>query len=262
MHSLFRTCLFMVALMGLGLGQVGCNQVNLNNKAETQGYSEDNGYMTVPFVKKVTLSAQDVHIDGQARPNSRVRLSSDEGQTMGLSTNDQGLFSVNLLRNRGGQIYELSVEREGAFVSADGFIFVPPLGQGSVALLRSGTPSLPLTQSALIGLVDYDPSGIVSVSGKTKPLARIEISINGTPRGEARANPSGVYSHVMRFAELPQGVLNLTAKSDNLTQTRSLNLVVTKPLETDPKLLLSNIDHAWRVDWALPSGGRQITLVW
>jgi hypothetical protein len=120
----------LLAAIGLGGAWLcGCDQQS--KLKDPDALYMKAGYTQAPKIVSVArLSDGMVRVTGRAVPDGRVRLSSEEGRTLGLSADDKGVFVIDLPPQSTGHLYELAMEYDGRQMLAEGRLFVPPAGAG------------------------------------------------------------------------------------------------------------------------------------
>lgn len=255
-----RPILTLCLLAGASALLTGCQP--RDNQASDEGpfLATNMGYVRAPEILKVSIANNGVvRISGIARPDGRVRLISGQGQAFGVTANTRGEFEANLPGNTQGSLYDVSMEESGRLMKAEGRLFVLPAQPERAVFMRSGSPSLPLSPHApLLAVVDYDSLGGVAVSGRTKAKAVVALSVNGSDIARVKADEAGLYYTLLPLRQSLAGQdVTLTARSEGAIDSRQLNIVSTGVADS-----VQPAGNAWRVDWSLPGGGVQTTIVY
>jgi len=220
------------------------------------------GYARAPVLTGVTQNGEGVFvIAGNARPDGRVRVLYQGRRAVGVTADSAGHFKVEVPAANPGGIYDVSMEDSGRLMHAEGRLFVPFNHPEKAVLLRPGASSLPLDAMAgTIATVDYDSSGGAAVAGKVTPRTQVDLVMGGEIRGRTDSDALGRYSLTTQIPP-PAGataVLGLTIQANKISSVRSVPVSVANVTGGDR---VTAIDGGWRVDWVLPGGGMQSTLV-
>lgn len=227
----------------------------------------DAGYVPAPrFTKVETLGASFV-LSGEASQSARVGIqfigSNATGQTMsqvlGTTADEKGAFRVEVPSGVTGGLYNLFNDDRGRQMHAEGRLFVPVNQPAKAVVLRPGGASLPLGgNAAALATADYDSAGGLAVAGQVAPDTLVELTVDGIVIGQARSDAAGRYRLSAQIA--PPGdtqvtlELNIAAGRDHASEV----LPVSRPIGQDR---VTQLEQAWRVDWKLPGGGVQTTIV-
>ncbi len=222
------------------------------------------GYSPAPVVLKVSQTAPDkVVIDGQALPEGRVRfLCGLDGQqrAIGLTADDKGHFSAELPTGPNGNVFDLSMENSGSLMHAEGRLFVPPNQPGKAVFMRPGAPSLPLvSQGGGLAIVDYDSAGAFAVVGRVAPRAPVNLIVDGEVRARTTSDANGMFSAVTQVAMPGQSQATVKVEADAAGASWHRDVQISAP--TTQVDTASQMGDGWRVDWRLPGGGMQTTLI-
>lgn len=219
------------------------------------------GYAAAPVITDVVQSGPGtLIIKGQAQPDGRVRFQYGRQRAIGLTADASGRFSAELPTGPEGSLYDLSTEDGGRLIYAEGRLFVPPGQAAKAVLLRPGTSSLPVKAQGLgIAVVDYDAAGALGVTGRAARKAALDIVVDGEIRAQPTARNDGLFTAMTQIAppgEAPLRV-NLAVEAGGASWRR--DITVTRPLTNGDRV--TPMPEGWRVDWTLPGGGMQTTLV-
>ncbi|MDC7674998.1 hypothetical protein [Asticcacaulis machinosus] len=239
----------------------GCQPRDNQANAEGPFLATNMGYVRAPEILTVAIGKNGiVRISGIARPDGRVRLISGQGQAFGVTANTRGEFEADLPGNAQGSLYDVSMEESGRLMKAEGRLFVPPAQPERAVFMRSGSPSLPLSPHApLLAVVDYDSRGGVAVAGRAKAGSLVSLAVNGSDIARVKADDTGLYHTILPLRQSLVGqTVTLEARSEGAIDNRQVDIVSTE-VATDRVLQTGN---AWRVDWSLPGGGAQTTIVY
>ena len=126
-------------------------------------------------------------------------------------------------------------------------------------LLRPGTSSLPVTPQGLgIAVVDYDSAGALGITGRAGPKAALDVLVDGVIRAQPTARADGVFTAMTQIAAPGETARTISLSADAASTSWKREVAVTKP---GPGDRVTPIPEGWRIDWNLPGGGTQTTLV-
>jgi hypothetical protein len=230
-------------------------------KTETAAELTAPGYIAAPVIQAVAQpSSGTVVVTGRAMPDGRVRFLYGQARAVGVTADGQGRFTAELPISDAGGIYDLSMEDSGQLHYAEGRLFVPAGQPGKAVLLRPGAPAIPISSSAMgIGTVDYDSKGALGVFGRVAPRAAVNLVVNGEIRAQPGADAAGRYSAVTEIASPSDTPVSVALAVDAAGAEWKRTISVSAP--AGDQEAITRIDGGWRVDWHIPAGGTQTTLV-
>ncbi len=223
----------------------------------------DNGYSPAPVVTQVTQSGPGMlTVNGQALPDGRVRFILGPQRAIGVTADSKGRFSADLPADPKGSVFDLLMEDRGRLMHAEGRLFVPPGQPTKAVIMRAGAASLPVAvQPEGIAVLDYDAAGALAVSGRVAPKTAVDVVVNGELRGAQPVSAAdGAYTAMTQMVPAPGDVpaaLNIVIEAGGATWKR--DVTVSRPTDDGDRVTL--IPEGWRVDWKVPGGGVQTTLV-
>ncbi len=243
----------------IGLG--GCQKPRATPGTDHAAELREHGYIGAPVITAVSQpSPGTVVVTGQALPDGRVRFLYGQARAVGVTADSQGRFTAELPISGAGGIYDLSMEDAGALQHAEGRLFVPSGQTAKAVLLRPGSPAAPVTPPGLgIVAIDYDSAGALGISGRVAPRAAVNLVVNGELRAQPISDTNGKYSAVTQVPP-PSGTpmaITLTAEAAGAEWKRTIS--VSAP--TGDQDAVSAVAGGWRIDWRIPGGGVQTTLV-
>ena len=219
------------------------------------------GYVIAPRILSIEQAGTDTYVvTGQTTGDARVRFTYGGGRAIGVTSDAKGRFRAELPANPAGDIFDLSIESNRP-VSAEGRLFIPPGAPSKAVFLRAGSPSRPLFNAGgPVEVIDYDAAGGLAITGKVAPRSAVEVMLNGEIRAQVVSDDAGVYSATSQIPA-PQSTESLNTMSVSVAR---------QSVENDFKASLPVVatDHimrqgnAWRVDWQVPGGGMQTSLVY
>ena len=264
-----RSLSLATALAG-AVGLVACQPQYTAPKdpaAQEAAALEAKGYTHAPVIAAVEAGEGGFDVvSGQAPADSRVRFAFSDplksaSQAVGVTTDGQGHFRAEVPVGGNGGLYDVVVDDGGRPRPAEGRLFVPPGRPDKAVMLRPGTTSR-LLQARDMGVMvaDYDAAGAFALSGRVAPNADVTVIVNDEIRAEVRSDAQGVFDAATQVPQpgptpLPVSVIIQAAKA---SFKRELQVVAAPPKAND---LVSTTAQGWRIDWQLPGGGQQSTVV-
>ncbi len=248
-----------VAVLGVAL-LAGCSP-KPQAVQDADAYMRAQGYARAPQILGITGSGDTVTVSGEAAPEGRVRFQYGGQHSIGITADSRGRFKAELPLTAQGGLFDISMEDTGRLVQAEGRLFIPPGAPQKAVLMRAGSPSLPLAPGgAGIAVVDYDAAGAMMITGIAAPHVAIAATIDGEswPKQPAGGD-KGAFTAICQIPP-PQDAatpVNVVIQAGGATFTRSVP--VSKAPQGDR---ITAIDGGgWRVDWIVPGGGMQTTVV-
>lgn len=249
-----------VMLLALGFALTACQPDPADTSKDYAEALRKKGYASAPIVTAVSQSGPGtVIVTGTALPDGRVRFLYGQ-RAIGVTADAKGRFNAELPAAPQGSVYDLSMEDAGRLMHAEGRLFVPPGQPAKAVLLRPGTPSLPVSAQGLgIAVVDFDSAGAISVTGRAGPNASLNVIVNEEVRAQPVADANGQFT---AMTQVPppgdsQEAVHLAVQAGDTSWRREI--MVSKAAGNGDHV--TPIPEGWRVDWKLPGGGMQTTLV-
>lgn len=251
--------LFVLSLASAGL--CGCEQPHTAPHPDHVSELRAAGYTGAPIITAVSQpSPGTVVVTGQALPDGRVRFLYGQDRAVGVTADGQGHFSAELPISGAGALYDLSMEDSGALLHAEGRLFVPAGQAAKAVLLRPGSPAAPIATPTMgIAIVDYDSAGALGVVGRVAPRAGVNLMIGSEVRAQPIGDAVGLYSAVTQISPPTANAATITVAVEAAGAEWKRTVPVSKPAED--KDAVTAVDGGWRVDWQMPGGGVQTTLV-
>lgn len=221
----------------------------------------DEGYSPAPIVTDVTQSAPGMlTVNGKALPEGRVRFILGPQRAIGVTADSKGRFSADLPANPRGSVFDLLMEDRGRLMHAEGRLFVPPGQPGKSVIMRPGAPSLSIAAQALgISMIDYDAAGALAITGRVAPKAKFKIVVGGEEWPQPAADDKGMFTALIQIP--PPGKEPESLDVSVVTTSASWHRDLTVTLPSSATDQTTPIPEGWRVDWQVPGGGMQTTLV-
>ena len=228
---------------------------------EATSAMEAAGYWLAPEITGVDQTGSNIFVvTGQTIPNARVRFSYSGNRAVGVTSDSKGRFRAELPSGPNGGLFDLSTEDRGRSMHADGRLFIPAGAPDKAVLMRPGSPSLALFNDlAAVAVIDYDRAGALAIAGRVAPTTSIEVILNGEIRARTTSNDRGFYTATTQI-EPPvkaatDNTLSVIAGGKESVRNFSDSLIT---VDGDR---ITRFEDGWRVDWVLPGGGMQTTLV-
>jgi len=243
------------------IGLAGCERPQTAPRPDHTAELRAAGYTGAPIIIAVSQpSPGTVVVTGKALPDGRVRFLYGQDRAVGVTADGQGRFSAELPISGAGSLYDLSMEDAGALLHAEGRLFVPAGHADKAVLLRPGSPAAPILTPAMgIVVVDYDSAGALGVVGRVAPRAGVNLVVNGEVRAQPISDPGGMYSAVTQISPPTDNIATVTIVTDAAGAEWKRAVPVVKPASDQDAI--TAIEGGWRVDWRMPGGGVQTTLV-
>jgi hypothetical protein len=218
-------------------------------------------YEPAPEVTAASLvHGGQIDLTGDAAPGAAVRLASPGGAAQFATADAQGRWTISVPASPAPRLFSLSMSLGGPLVQAMGYIFVAP--DGRVALLREGggTEALAPGRRGLMALaLDSDSRRAAALSGLAAPGEAVSLRVDGVGRGLAEADKTG------RFTLSLNGPLDPGAHAFDLTSSSGeaqFEVTADAPAALAKGPFASERQgRAWRIDWTMPGGGEQTTLL-
>jgi hypothetical protein len=219
------------------------------------------GYWRAPEITSVTQADSSLFVvTGETIPNARVRFGYSGKRAVGVTSDSKGRFRAELPTGPDGALYDLSTEDDGRSMHADGRLFIPAGAPEKAVLMRAGAPSLSLfNEDTEVAVIDYDRAGAVAIAGRVAPSTQIEVILNGEIRARTRSDDRGFYAATTQI-DPPQEKESANTLSISAGGKETARNFIDSRVKTEGDRITRFAD-GWRVDWVLPGGGMQTTLV-
>ena len=259
LKTLYKAATVVAGLMAtLGLGSCDAGKPKADDDGEAA--LRKAGYTPAPQITGVQQNGPNGFvITGQADPDGRVRFLYGQQRAIGVTADSKGRFRAELPAGQMGGLYDLSIEDTGRLLHAEGRLFVPPMHPTKAVLMRTGSPSQSLfNQSEALAVMDYDGAGAVAFSGRVAPRTQVNFILNGEIRARVTSDDKGFYSATgqMNAPGSAPAVIGLGLQAGAIQATHQVP--VSLPATADQ---VTPQGDGWRVDWVVPGGGIQTTIV-
>jgi hypothetical protein len=247
----------------LALSTIACLAACQEKPKTTEATSalEAAGYWRAPEITGVDQAGSNMFVvTGQTIANARVRFSYAGNRAVGVTSDSKGRFRAELPSGPNGGLFDLSTEDSGRSMHADGRLFIPAGAPGKAVLMRPGAPSLALFNDlTAVAVIDYDRAGALAIAGRVAPTTAIEVVLNGEIRARTTSDDRGFYTATTQIAPP-----NETEAANSLSIMAGGKEAVryfkdSRIAGEDDRI--TRFEDGWRVDWVLPGGGMQTTLV-
>ncbi|HEY2179072.1 MAG TPA: hypothetical protein VGH15_10850 [Caulobacteraceae bacterium] len=251
-----------VALATLGLALSGCGRPGTAPARPAGESVAERGYVSPPAVSTAEAGpGGSVMLAGAAAPTARVRLANPAGEALYAQADSRGTWRLTLPGASGARLLGLSMTLAGRSIQAEGYLAVAP---GPLAAqLRAGSGAVALSRPEpgfAILAADYDSKGGAVLSGRAAPGAALTLSVDGTPRGMARADAGGRFMLPLN-EPLTSGDHRLELSAG--AQRAEVPLTVSPaPRPNPPPFAAAPVAGGWRFDWLTPGGGVQTTILY
>ena len=227
------------------------------------------GYVAPPTLTQATgLADGGATLSGHGPAGAVVRLRAPDGASYSDITSAGGVWSISLPPTDAPRMFAFDAEARGRMLHGDGAVLVLPSQDTPALLLRSGFGAVPIEQGATrrgdpltLATLEYDGGGGGSVSGFAAPGASVRFFIDGQPVGGGQGDVTGRFALLDLNAHEPLGLGPRLVRIESRGQAVEVKASVTQP-DPGPSIFHAARDgDLWRVDWRLPAGGAQTTIV-
>ena len=223
----------------------------------SSGLQRRRGYTPTPIIESVERTRSGSwRISGQAIPDSRIRLTLEDNQAIGITANGSGQFIGDLDGGIGGHVITVLMQDENRFVASPYRLFIGGGQDSRAAFLGEGRTSRILNKSpSLIETVDFDAGRSLGISGEALPDQEVGLYLNGRPVWRVYAGKNGRYQAVIDIDAPKSGaLLSLMAQTKTAQLTRNFHWVL--PASGDHPTEIGRDGHALVVIWtaAMPIG--------
>lgn len=251
------------------------------------------GYNRAPEVTGVVQKENTVFISGKATDSDRVVLTYSATDAAGRyvrsthagEAGKDGRFVVEVPIGPFGGVYDLQASDSGRTsdtpvrlpvtvagdpgdestirgrtLHAEGRLFVPRDQPDRAVMLRPGGAGRSLApEKQIIAVADYDSTGGIAVSGHVAPDVTVNLVIGGTVIGRSQSDADGRYQVTGQIAAPTPTETGLAIEVATEKQSQTRTIPVSQPALGDR---ITPIEGGWRVDWVLPGGGMQTSVVY
>lgn len=225
---------------------------------------QSGGYAAPPALASAVREGGQVRVRGQATAGAEVRLAAPDGWSTRALAGGDGSWEVRTPAGSEPRMYALSMVAGGRVVRAEGAVLTAPAPAPPAILARSGYAAQPAPERVAVPVIvaiDFDAVGSAAVGGLAPPNTRVQLSVDGQPADVDLTDAGGRFALVgPRTRPLASGRHLFVVSSAQGTAEASAALTPAAPL--GPGAMRATREPAgWRVDWAVPGGGVQSTLV-
>ncbi len=258
-----------LALAG-GLALAGCHGAPTEH-APAKAVEDPSGYLSPPTL---TAAARDeaggVTLMGAAPPKTEVRLRDPDGSAYSATADDDGVWETHLSPSIAPRMFAFDGELSGRLLHGEGAILALPAPGPPIVLTRAGYGAYPIVQAppppvggpVRILAIDYDGAGGGSVSGLAAPGAPVRFVLDGVAVGVGEADAHGRFTVMDLNVGAPFHPGPHAIRIESRSVAVEGDLTVTPPAQLgDAPFLANRQAGAWRIDWLVPGGGQQTTVV-
>ncbi len=244
---------------------------------------DPSGYLAPPTLTLAAgLADGSATLAGHAPAGAVVSLHAPDGAAFSDMANPGGDWSINLPPADAPRMFAFGATMAGRDVHGEGAVLVLPSQETPALLVRAGYGAAPIghegddegggkapddktpdqKDGALrLTAVDIDGGGGGAVSGYAAPGATVRFLLDGQPVGGGQGDASGRFVLLDLNTRVPfaHGVHRVTVES--LGRAVETEVAVAEPDPGSGLFQAGRQGPAWRVDWRLPAGGAQTTLV-
>lgn len=227
---------------------------------DADAYLRAMGYSRGPQVTAVTGAESTADVTGQSVPGGRVRFLDSSQRAIGVTADSRGHFEAQLPLGTAGGLYDVSVDDGGRLVQAEGRLFVPRGAPQKAVIVRAGSPSTPVYGDASpISVMDFDSTGALVVTGKVPPKTEVTLSVDGQGMTTATSDAKGLYYMQVHVAPpAADATMSLSIEAAGVVTQQSVPFF---PADVQGGDRMVAVPGGWRVDWTVPGGGVQTTVV-
>jgi len=205
---------------------------------------------------------------GSAPPGSRVELMAPEGDVMAVGASGGGAWRLTLPAVTRPRMFALAARvKDGAsgarLVHSEGALILIPHSGPPALLVRAGAGALVFAAKTVrpsLDALDYDPGGFSAAGGRARPGATVRLMMDGVLAGVGQADSGGRFSILAPNRGLAFGAhMAVVQSTDGQDEQRFTIAQADSTLTTSYKV--DPIPDGWRLEWAIPDGAVQTTLV-
>ncbi len=251
------------------LGQAGCERIRTAAQKVANPINVAPDYLTPPAPTGSSIEANgNIRIQGTAPAKSSVSLRSPEGESAEARTDTTGHWATTLAPVPQPRLYAFEASIGGRTVRAEGALCVLTLPMPAIVVLRAGSGAAVLGAASdgvlVLSDIDFDGGGGVAAAGLGPSNTPVRLTIDGLAAGVAQADALGRFS-VMALDPRHAPIAGLHRIG---VQTPSGGGAVVEVSVSPPTPLsgteiyrAARIEGGWRIDWRIPGGGAQTSLV-
>ena len=248
----------------LAMALAACGDPGAGRPAnQTEQVSSNAGYVAPPSLTSAArLASGVVQLKGTVSPGAQIRLASPDGAAFGATAGEDGAWTLDLPASSEPRMFSVAAQAGPATLRGEGALIVLPAPGPPALLARAGFAAVPLSQGSgatEIVALDYDSGGGAAIAGLAAPDAEVRLTMDNEPAGIGQADAAGRFAILAPNRRLSSGThtLAVEVQSGNASARAS----VQPPIDLTAPFRAARQPGAWRMDWALPGGGVQTTLV-
>ena len=260
------------ALLGLAAATSACDGLRPATSVSAVAAATDDGsptaasagYAAPPSLTAVTRRAGGIEVRGSAQPGAQVSLAAPDGAAGQAVADARGAWRLILPAAETPRMFALSAESGGRVVRAEGAVVALPAPGAPVLIARPGAAALPAPSRnarPVIAAIDYDAGGAAAVAGSAAPNARVQLSVDGQPSDAVTTDASGRFALAGPRTQPLSAAAHLFVVQTPAGATQA-SITLKPPADLKAQVYRAVRDaEGWRIDWRLPGGGVQTTLV-
>jgi hypothetical protein len=256
----------LVLVMGGALVLSACHKADGEASATAPAGVDAAGYLEPPTLTgAVRDAAEGVILSGKAPPDAEVRLRDPGGGSFSATASSAGDWSIQLTPSQEPRMFAFEGQLGARVLHAEGALLVLPYPGPAAVLMRAGYGAMPIevTRGPFhIEAIDYDGSGGAAVSGVAAPRSMLRLVLDDKPVGAGQADDQGHFTVLDLSARSPMTRGQHTLRVESQTKAVQGPLTVDAPPDLpDSPFRAMRVADGWRVDWRIPGGGVQTTMV-
>lgn len=228
--------------------------------------TDKGGYVAPPAL---TAAARDgdgeTELSGLAPVGAEVRLRDPDGAAYSATADRDGSWAVRLPPSASPRMFAFEGALDDRLLHAEGAILVLPAPGPPALLTRAGVGALPVSTGGgglSILSIDEDGAGGGAVSGYAAPRAPVRLVLDDVAVGVGEADDQGRFTLLDLSARTPFSPGSHVIRVESRNAAVQGALVVEGPRALgDQPFAATRTANGWRIDWRIPGGGQQATLV-
>lgn len=243
---------------------LGCER-----KLQAARPAEDSGaaYLAPPTLKEASRGeGGGLHLEGHAPAGAVLRLRSPEGGQATVRAGPDGAWALELPASDTPRLYAFEAEVGARTVRGEGALAIMPPPSTPALVLRAGFAATTAGVGApgRLQLVDIEfNGGGLAAGGFAPPGSPVRLTVDGAVVGVAQASATGHFA--ILAADPRHGVPN---GGHRVRVETPQGLVVERRVDIAPPMLpadraytANSVAGGWSLNWRLPGGGGQTSLI-
>ena len=209
--------------------------------------------------------SEGVTLSGKAPPDAEVRLRDPGGGSFSATATGAGDWSIQLTASQEPRMFAFEGQLGQRVLHGEGALLVLPFPGPPAVLMRAGYGAMPIEagQGAFhIETIDYDGAGGAAVSGVAAPRSVLRLVMDDKAVGAGQADDQGRFTVLDLSSQSPMTRGAHTLRVESQTKAVQGPLTVSTPPDLpDSPFRATRVPDGWRIDWRIPGGGVQTTMV-